>query len=76
MSSLEKCLFMSSAYFLIGSFAFFFLLLSGVSCLYILEISPCQLHHLQIISLFLRLFFFIFYFFNGFLSCTKACKFD
>ena len=36
MSSLEKCLFSSLAYFLIGSFAF--LELSCVSCLYIFEI--------------------------------------
>ena len=37
MSSLEKCLFRSFSYFLIG---FFFLVLSCMSCLYILEINP------------------------------------
>ena len=38
MSSLEKCLFRSFSYFLIGFF--FFLVLSCIRCLYILEINP------------------------------------
>ena len=47
MSSLDKCLFKSSSYFLIELFVF--MRLSCISCLNILEITLCQLLHLQMI---------------------------
>ena len=45
ISSLEKCLFRSFAYFSIGLLAF--LLLSYISCLHILEIKPLSVASLE-----------------------------
>ena len=71
ISSLEKCLFGSSAHFSIGLLDF--LLLSCVS-LYILEVQPLSVASFEIIfSTILKVVFFFLY---GFLCCGKACKFD
>ena len=50
MSSLDKCLFRFSAhFFLIGLFVFLVIELYELFCIF-WKLSPCQLHHLQILS--------------------------
>ena len=75
MSSLERCLFVSLSYFLIGLFAF--LALSCMSCLYIFEINYLSFAIICFLCYYFLSFWGLsFHLVYSFLCCAKAFKFN
>ena len=71
MSSLKKCLFRSSVLFWLGYYYYYYFWywVLRVVCIF-RRLSPCWLHHLQLFSPILYVFFF-FFFFNAFVTVQK-----
>ena len=58
-------------------FVFSFFSVSCISCLYVLEIKPLSVASFEtILSHFVSCLLFVYFLFNGFLCCAKACQFD
>ena len=72
MSSLEKFLFISSVHFLSGLFVF--LILSSMSCLYIMDINALSVTSFE--NIFSHSVDCIFCFMDSFLCCAKVLKFN
>ena len=69
---LERCLFRSCAHFFTELVGSLFVLLSCMSCLYILEINPLSVSFANIFFILRVSFCFVY----GFLCCAKALKFN